>query len=112
MPEAHYHVRSRLTGARVIIDVTRKQAEAECKRMNRECETGERAAYGEGDDHVPAERLVPVTNGQALALDPKHPFRPEDVGRILHDGEPMEYEVEVEQRPTEDEIVAAAEASA
>lgn len=104
MPTTHYHVRSAITGARVIIDVPADVAESECKRLNREASTGERAAYGEGDDYVPAERLVPENSGQALADDPNHPFRPEWVGRLVQDEQLMRYEIEEEQRMTEDEI--------
>lgn len=103
MPETHWHVRSAITGARVIIDVTEEQARSECDRLNREAETGERAAYGEGPDHVPAQRLVREDSGQALADDPHDPFPAEHVGRILQDQRPMVYEVERDDRRTVEE---------
>jgi hypothetical protein len=77
-PTLHYHVRSKLTHARVVIDVPRDVAESECRRLNREAETGVRAAYGEGADHVPEQRL--------------------SIGPIQHRGQQMEYEVEAEKR--------------
>lgn len=149
MPETHWHVRSAITGARVIIDVTEEQATGECERLNREAETGERAAYGEGAHHVPAQRLVPENSGQSLtqritvpendayfvddagnvvkvpmsvsdALEqitgytrlPAIPVEISDadlldpslVGRVLHAGQAMVYEVEREDRPTEAEL--------
>lgn len=105
--ETHYHVRSAITGARVIIDVPADVAESECKRLNREASTGERAAYGEGEDHVPAERLVREDSGRALADDPNHPFRPEWVGRLVQDGQLLRYEVEEEQRMTDEDFEQA-----
>jgi hypothetical protein len=104
VPETHWHVRSAITGARVIVDVTEEQAHGECERLNREAATGERAAYGDGDQHVPAQRLVAENTGQALADDPDDQFRPDWVGRILHAGQPMVYEVEREERMTVEEI--------
>lgn len=104
---SRYHVRSKLTGARVVIDVDRSVAESECKRLNREAETGERAAYGRDDDRVEAERLVAEGSGHNLtsvvtfpegaALSDADLLAPSLVGRILHRGEAMEYEVEVEK---------------
>jgi hypothetical protein len=109
VPETHWHVRSAITGARVIIDVPPDVAESECRRLNREASTGERAAYGEGDDYVPAQRLVREDNGRALAEDPDDPFRPEHVGCVLQDGQLMRYEVEEEQRVTDEELAGALE---
>lgn len=118
MPETHWHVRSKITGVRAIVDVTEEQADRECKRLNRECATGVRAAYGSGDDHVPEQRLVAENNGQALtsvftfpegaALSDADLLDPSLVGRVLHAGMAMEYEVEREERMTNDEIAEAA----
>jgi hypothetical protein len=128
MPETHWHVRSALTGARVVIDVTEEQAGAECDRLNREAQTGERAAYDDGrGGTVEAQRLVPTNNGWALTARETHPdakvqgavlldvdlLDPSHVGKVLHEGQPMRYEVEREERPTAEELEAAArEASA
>ena len=80
----HYHVRSKLTHARVVIDVPRDVADSECKRLNREAETGVRAAYPDGRGGTVPE--------QHLAFDPTGP-QP-----IKHLLQQMEYEVEVEKR--------------
>jgi hypothetical protein len=76
-----YHVRSALTHARVVIGLEDKQlARTECDRLNREAQTGVRAAYDDGrGGTVPAQAL---THG----------------GPIFHDGHPMAYEVETEKR--------------
>lgn len=77
MAETLYHVRSALTGARVIIGLTdRALAERELDRLNQEATTGIRAEYGEGDNYVLAQRLSD--------------------GPIQHLGKPMEYELEIE----------------
>jgi hypothetical protein len=47
---------------------------------------------------------VAENTGQALADDRDDPFAPEWVGRILHAGQPMVYEVEREERMTVEEI--------
>jgi hypothetical protein len=108
MPETFYHVRSAITGARVIIDLTDPDlAESERDRLNQEAATGIRAAYGEGDDHVPAQRLNASNTGHALATAGLIPAQ--HVGRILHEGQPMQYEIEEEHRLTtqeRDEIAA------
>jgi hypothetical protein len=103
MPDTIYHVRSKITGARVIIGLTdRELATSECERLNTEARTGIRAAYGEGEDRVEAQRLVAGDSG--IAEHREHGMPAEHVGRILHDGQIMEYELEVEARMTPDEL--------
>lgn len=89
MPETLYHVRSALTGARVVTVTDSDLAQSELVRLNGEARTGIRVAYGEGDDHVPAQRLAD--------------------GPIVHMGEPMAYEIEEEERLSAEEQQAIAE---
>jgi hypothetical protein len=62
---------------------------------------------------------VPTNNGWALTRDARRegagrraarrrPLDPSHVGKVLHEGQPMRYEVEREERPTAEEIEAAA----
>jgi hypothetical protein len=110
VPTTHWHVRSAITGARVVIDVPKDIAEGEVDRLNEEARTGFRkpltGAAGRLSDGTQDQghRLVAENTGQALADDPDDPFRPEHVGRILHAGQPMEYELEREDRMTVEEI--------
>jgi Ran GTPase-activating protein (RanGAP) involved in mRNA processing and transport len=90
----------------------REIALSELERMNREAETGERAAYDDGEGgEVPAQRLVRVDAGRVLADSADDPLRAEDVGRLLHRGTPTGFELVIRQEQTDEERDAEIERS-